>query len=77
MGELQKRLERLFEEIGFELAGDMKGSLPDALKIVEEAKKEYPSLLSLGLVPKLSEEDIKKIAIARNQWFERWFGGEK
>ena len=43
-------------------------------KIIDEARRDYPSMASLGLVPKLSEYDIKKIDDARVKWFIKWFG---
>jgi hypothetical protein len=46
----------------------------DLEKWIDEAKRDYPSLISLGLVPKLSEYDIDKIDKARQDWFVKWFG---
>jgi len=49
-------------------------AVKNILEVVAEAKADYPSLTSLGLVPILSDEDIEKIAEARRDWFVRWFG---
>ncbi len=49
--------------------------LRDATReVLDEAARDYPSLTELGMVPKLSAEDIEKIAIKRQVWFEKWFG---
>jgi len=48
----------------------------DLCKALDEARKEYPSLIGLGCRPKMNAEDIDKVLIARNQWYLKWFGGE-
>ena len=65
MGELQKRIKENLDVIP-------KPILVALQEWIEEMRTEYPSLESLGLVPKLQPEEIIQVAIARHEWFEKW-----
>jgi len=83
MGELQKRIEKTFkEDFGFELTGDCVGGLDLVLKVVEEAKKEFPGYdVGTALEDANTEEDVlvkltplDEIIEKMRLWFEKWFG---
>lgn len=74
-GELKKRIRDKMLSMGNYEGTD--ASPRDIFKILDEANKEYPSLTSLGLVPKMDVYDLDRLLIARNNWFKKWHGVEK
>jgi hypothetical protein len=68
-GELKKRIDEIpIREAWFEYNAE------SVHEVLDEAKKEYPSLTSLGLVPSLDYHDLDKLCFARHQWYLKWFG---
>ncbi len=61
-----------------------RGKRNDALRLLDEAAKEYPIGVKFhydGEVygddfSKLTATQLRKVLVAKNEWFKKWFGSE-
>ena len=73
MGKAQDLMKQALElDLGCDFHGGEYDLPENVAGVFAAMRQRYPSLTSLGLVPKLSCEDLEKLLVARNDWFKKW-----